>query len=110
MGPGPCRGVSFHRAGPTLDLDEVGPLRRQRQGVDFVDGPIVGNELEVRPEAIGIGVGKPLAEVRDGLPLPGKLRGGYLLEARGLGLHGLSYRERPLPCRGAMKARESHYF
>jgi len=47
-------------------------------------------EIELEPLNVLIG---PNAEKRDGLSLPGKLGGGYLLEARGLGLHSLSYRK-----------------
>ena len=71
--PRPCPLVALHDSGPALDLDEVEALRRQDEQVDLVDRPVVGNELEVRPRAVGVVIVQPVAHERERVPLPREL-------------------------------------
>ena len=72
--PRPRALVALHDSGAALDLDEVEALRRQHEQVDLVDRTVVGDELEVRPRAVRVVIGQPVAHERERVPLPGELR------------------------------------
>src|SRR5487761_1301565 len=71
--PGPRSGVSKEAAGAALDLDEEQSLWREGQQIDFVDAAVFGDELEVRPGAIGLVGGETQADEVQGIPFPGIL-------------------------------------
>ena len=69
--------------GPALDLDQEEAPRGEDEQVDLVDAAVVGDELEVRPGAVRLVVGQPLADELEGLLLPGELGAGDFLPALG---------------------------
>ena len=90
--PRPRTLVALHGAGAALDLDEVEALRREDEEVDLVDRPVVGDELEVRPRAVRVVIGQPVAHERERLPLPGELGIRDRLPARRGCFHGVARR------------------
>ena len=102
--PGPL--IAGHHAGRALDLDQEEPLRRQRQQVDLVDRPVVGEELEVRPDPVGLDVGQAAAHEGQRVPLPRVLGDGHLAPAGGGGIHRGARRDaRPAASRRATACR-----
>ena len=71
--PGPRSRVSEQPAAAALDLDEEQALRREYQKIDLVDAAIVGDELEVRPGAVGLMGGEMQTHKVQGIPFPGIL-------------------------------------
>ena len=71
--PRPRALIAFHDSRAALDLDQVETLRRQHEQVDLVDRPVVGDELEVRPDAVGVVIGQPVAHERECVALPREL-------------------------------------
>jgi hypothetical protein len=55
---------------PALDLDEEESFRGEGEEVDFVDAPVVGDELEVAPSAVGLMSGKPRPHEFERLAFP----------------------------------------
>ena len=96
--PRPRALVALHGVGAAPNLDEVEALGREDEQVDLVDRPVVGDELEVRPRAVRVVIGQPLAHEREGLALPGELGIRDRLPARRGCFHGVARR---LPRAGA---------
>ena len=90
--PRPCPLVALHDSGPALDLDEIEALRSQDEQIDLVDRPVVGNELEVRPRAVGVVIVQPVAHERERVPLPRELGVRDRLPAGRGGIHGADRR------------------
>ena len=74
--PRPRAGVTKETAWATLDLDQEEPLGREDQQIDFVDAPIVGDELEVGPGTVRLMCWKLAAHEIERIPLPGITRFG----------------------------------
>jgi hypothetical protein len=64
--------VPFYCSRPAFDLDQVEPARRQHHEIDFVDAPLVRDELEVCPGVVGLLVGEALADEVQRVLLPGE--------------------------------------
>lgn len=60
-----------------LDFDEEHALWGQDQGIDFVDGAIVGDEAEVGPGAVGVEVRELASEVLERVAFPGEFGAGH---------------------------------
>jgi len=88
-GPDPAAGVAADLARMGLDLDQIQALRGQHQGVHLVDGAVLGDELEVRLDPIGLMVRELATEKVQPLLLPGVIGRGDLLPKC---LHGLARR------------------
>ena len=52
--PQPGPGVAEEPSWPALDLDQEEPFRREDEEVNLVDTPVVGDEFEIAPGAIGL--------------------------------------------------------
>ena len=77
-GPAPLAGVPLDQAGVALELDQDHAGRGDDQQVDLVEAPAGVGEGEVRPRAVGLGLGQALLEVVEALPLVRELRWRHL--------------------------------
>lgn len=74
--PNPVDSVTPNHTRMGLNLNDVHALRRQHHEINFVDGAILSNELEVGPSTIKVAIREKL---------PGKLQRFSLLCVIGLG-------------------------
>lgn len=79
----PGHGVAFERAVPALDLDQEQPLGGEHQEVDLIDAPVLGDDLDIGPGAVGLVIRQPLADERERVALPPVLRGSDLVPEGG---------------------------
>lgn len=88
--PAPGTGVAREAAPAALDLDEEKAFSRDDEGVDFVDGAVPREELEVREAAVRLLVGERLPEVVEGFLLVSEARRRDLRPPLRVGLHVLA--------------------
>jgi hypothetical protein len=72
--PDPRGTIAAECAGSTFDFNEKEAPRSEDQYVYFIDRPVVRDEFEVGPDAIGIAVGQVLAHIIQCLAFPRELR------------------------------------